>query len=321
MNTAILQRRPARTRYAQPHLMAKRFSQRTQHPMSGAPSKELQAWLEQHLFAQTVAELEALSAEDFLRQTTHSSLSTAARLRLLAIFIEPIAAAGVQPRGWAVLARLYSRAASAAPHNVWVLHARALAAMHIADRRRPDAVQAQLLDDAQQALEQALFIRPGEAELCNAMGKLCYERDDPQTALAWYERALAADPALPWAALYRAHCLHDLQRWDEAVDAYDAVPADAFIGAVSWRMALLVEQRGYCRLRAGDRAGATADIAAVLTQYERSEGLAQLAMSRHLVHTVRRLDPALQQRAVAVAERLHWAWALDALATGSPSAE
>lgn len=107
-----------------------------------------------------------------------------------------------------------------------------------------------------------------------------------EDALGELERAIELDGSHGFARLYRAHCLHDLERFEEAAAAYDDVPHGAFRGPTSWRMDLLVEQRAHCRGMAGDLDGARADFERVLTRYEREPHLALYAP------VVRHRDPS-----------------------------
>jgi len=89
-----------------------------------------------------------------------------------------------------------------------------------------------------------------------------------EDALEWFSRACVCESPDAWAGLYRAHCLHDLKRWAEAVSAYEAVDLSAFKGPAAWRGEKLREQLGACRLRTGDIIGALADYERVLNIYE-----------------------------------------------------
>src|SRR5690349_18595899 len=71
-----------------------------------------------------------------------------------------------------------------------------------------------------------------------------------------------------WAQLYRAHCLHDLGRWSEAVQAYSKVDPSFFVGSIAWRYGLLREQRAWCHLQAGHKAQALAEFLGIVHRYE-----------------------------------------------------
>jgi tetratricopeptide (TPR) repeat protein len=240
------------------------------------------------------------------------------RLRERAIMVEPAAAAAPQPRGWRVLRRLYDGAAQLAQHDPWIGHSQALSALVCVDQRLSDDARALIFSEAEEALEAALFTHPREPRLLATMGELFYRSEQIELALSWCERALAIDSGLPWAALLRAHCLRRLERWDDAVGAYDAVPRIAFAGPAAWRMARLVEQRGWCRLRSGDTDGALRDFTAILRRYERDLLLAEQAMSRLLVTAAARAFPDLKPRTLTVARSIRWMWAQDMLEPVEP---
>lgn len=280
-----------------------------------APRDQLVAWMvQQGVAGLPIEALERLDLDRFLRETAALTVPDTERLRELAILAEPAAAAAIQPRGWRLLQRIYDRAAQRAAPTPWIAHSRAVSALACVDRRLPEPVRAQILADAKAALEAALFSFPRQAALLEAMGELCFRGSDHDAALSWCSRALAVDPTLSWAALYRAHCLRELERWGEAVSAYDAVPRAAFTGPSAWRGARLLEQRAWCRLQDDDEAGALRDFLDALGRYERDLALADRAMSRVLVTAAAKVFPdALRQRTLAVACAIRWLWAQDML--------
>ena len=85
--------------------------------------------------------------------------------------------------------------------------------------------------------------------------------------------ALQLDSQNMWAAIYLAHCFHDLERWEEAVAAYEAVDISFFDGIKSWRGVLARDQLAVCRMHAGDLEHALADFEAALHRYETNRGL------------------------------------------------
>lgn len=72
-----------------------------------------------------------------------------------------------------------------------------------------------------------------------------------RAALDEFDAAERLGPPTTWTTLFRAHCLHDLARWDEAAAAYGALPAESEEVNVGWRLFLAREQRAWCLLRAG----------------------------------------------------------------------
>lgn len=284
-------------------------------PGAISPRVRLRAWIAAAGLADApIEQLERLSLDGFLEQTAAIALPGDERLRELAILIEPAAVASPQPRGWTMLLRLYAKAARQAPENPWLGHSQAVAALSCADRRLPDPVRAQIFADARAALETALFSHPREARLLEALGELCYRSGLLEEASSWCARALRVDPGLAWASLYRAQALMDLEHWAEAAVAFEVVPASLFVGPAAWRQARLLEQRGWCRVKTADNAGALRDFEQALAIYELDPELAERAMSRILVTAAARIFPAaLRSRTLAVAHEVHWRWAQDML--------
>ena len=206
----------------------------------------------------------------FLRASSKIDLAPAERLRVLAIereFALPFDA----------LKRIYERAIALDPDAPWVYASFGIAASEHARLTDDEGVAAQRHRIAIAQLERATAMAPEDAGIAAALGLAKYV--DPsqgaENALSALNRALQLDPSQPWACLYRAHALHDLGRWGEAADAYAGVPKASFDGPRSWRMHLLVEQRAWCRLQSGDRAGALEDFERILGRYEAQLHLAQ----------------------------------------------
>jgi tetratricopeptide (TPR) repeat protein len=151
----------------------------------------------------------------------------------------------------------------------------------------------------------AVELAPDRPESHYILG-LCYSKTDRSgEALACFEAGVKADPKHGWSALFRAYTLHDLQRWEEAVQAYNAVPLDFFKGPVAWRVDLLKEYRAWCKLQQGDWAGSLSEFLALLTRYEAQPKVAALALNNYLVRVAAGpLRDALHQRTLALVNRL-----------------
>jgi tetratricopeptide (TPR) repeat protein len=218
----------------------------------------------------TVDEAERLDLDAFLRATSLLGIGAAERLRQLAIRLERVSH-GELPRAWLVVDRVYEHALRLEPDHGSVHHSRGVTAMSYAELADALRVERRLFDQAHSSLQEARAVDGDDAASCYATGLTCYSDPDRSTeeALGWFEAALADTPTHAWSRLYRAHCLHDLQRWEKAVQAYDEVPLGAFEGPRAWRVDLLKEQRAYCRLRAGDRDQALAEFEALLDLYEK----------------------------------------------------
>jgi tetratricopeptide (TPR) repeat protein len=123
-----------------------------------------------------------------------------------------------------------------------------------------DRVFAPILNSAWGAGNTAYSIESKEPDVLYLLGSLCYI-DPTRTldeSLQFFDSSIENDPNHQWALLYRAHCLHDLERWTDAARAYDNVAPSHFVGPLTWRYELLLEQRAYCVLRSGDKTVALA---------------------------------------------------------------
>lgn len=77
-------------------------------------------------------------------------------------------------------------------------------------------------DKAKEELTQALAQRPGVPHMLSMMGEAERKLKQPEQALEWHRKALAADPKLNTAHYYAALALLDLKRDDEAVAELEA---------------------------------------------------------------------------------------------------
>lgn len=134
-----------------------------------------------------------------------------------------------------------------------------------------------LFADAYQAALRLQELDADAADSYSLLAQIRYQDDDgdrPQ-GLAEAETALEIDPKHPWALWHRAALLRSLERWSDAVDAYNALDPAFFTGHRTERHEWALESRAYCRLRAGDRAGAIEEFEALLSRYEKSPHLAK----------------------------------------------
>jgi tetratricopeptide (TPR) repeat protein len=109
------------------------------------------------------------------------------------------------PHGGIVLERSRSGAAPA-PRPVAAARERASPVL----REAAAALSAGDLEAARRRFLAAVAIDPSSAEACNGVGVTSRLRNDLGDALAWYERALAADPDLG-APYYNLACVHALR--------------------------------------------------------------------------------------------------------------
>jgi tetratricopeptide (TPR) repeat protein len=240
------------------------------------PRARLRAWLPTWLGQDQRAEqLSSLDLRAYVRESASFELAPAERLRLLAVYLDEngLVRSGRPLADWQVFSRIYAEAERLGPQHSWVFHAKALTAVELAGTcQREDAARSRLLAIATRSIHAALELDPSDADNHYTHGYVlyCTEAVEASEALHAFEAALALDPKHAWAQLYRAHCLQDLERWADAVEAYARVDAAGFVGHGAWRMELLREQRAYCLLRAGDLEGAQAAFEEVLHRRERA---------------------------------------------------
>lgn len=250
---------------------------------SGLVDRRLVAHIASDLDLRAEEELERLDLGSFVRATAAYDAPPEERLRQLAIALEARVSFDSPLREWGAVERVYAAAIRLEPED-WVLHSsRSICASRLAEVTTDPRDLERLVRASDESLRRALELAPDAAELHYLAGYNTYVHRTGSTedALGELERAIELDGSHGFARLYRAHCLHDLERFEEAAAAYDDVPHGAFRGPTSWRMDLLVEQRAHCRGMAGDLDGARADFERVLTRYEREPHLALYAPPRY----------------------------------------
>lgn len=88
--------------------------------------------------------------------------------------------------------------------------------------RRRDA-----FDEARDAYEQALRLKPDFIQAMSNLGEWCMAKGKIEEALDWYDRALAVSPAFFEGRLNRVAALFEAGRYDEARTAAEALVSDA----------------------------------------------------------------------------------------------
>ncbi|MEM9187751.1 MAG: tetratricopeptide repeat protein [Myxococcota bacterium] len=244
------------------------------------PYHRLDAWLAASPYRDLrVHDLRRLDVALFLRRTDAIELLPAERLRQLAIFLEgrhsSFEAEAVD--------RVYQAALRLAPKDLVVWHSRGVTAKAFAYGLSSSPAREKLKRRARHCLERAWNLDPTDAWSAYSLGKWHYDfASDTLEALRWFEEAVRLDPAYGLARLFCAHALHDLERWGDAVDAYEAVPLNAFDGPRVWRIDHLLECLAHCRLRAGDHAGAARDFLRLLDRLEKEPRKAHM-LSLHML--------------------------------------
>jgi tetratricopeptide (TPR) repeat protein len=269
------------------------------------------AWLKEHIRPDFIREVNALYRKRFLQETGHFDVPPGERLRLLAIHAESEAAVANQPEGWCALRSIYEHALRFNEPGAWaVYNSMAISALEMLWRPGEESdVRERIVAEAIAAGARAVELAPKQATTHYWLGRCYLKIGRNPEVLACAEAGIGADPRHGWSALLRADTLNDLQRWDEAIRAYNAVPLDFFKGPIGWRVDWLKECRAWCRLQQGDREGALAEFLALLSRYEANLGLADRVDPTHLVDAAAGpLRQELQPRVLALAQQLAWNW-------------
>ncbi len=261
--------------------------------------------LTEWLVARGPRSVRRVDLEKFLRDTAGFEPPAAERLRQLAIYLELEAQALPGAAGWDALRRIYDRALRLEPENAEVYVSMSISAREQAECLADSPEQRRILDAGVAAARQAIELAPDSASAHDALGHLLYSRGETQAALEAFECALACDadgPRSDWVRLYRAHCLHDMERWADALAAYDAVGRASFTGPCAWRVDVLAEQKALCLHRLGRVAEARERLLAILDRYQREPHLGFWAMSVSLWRLAEESSPEILERAKAIHE-------------------
>jgi len=243
-----------------------------------------------------------LSLTQFLQTAPQPEFGPEEKLRELAIHWESDCAWAEQPGGWRILKRIYDHAITYAPdwpdlYRSISISARACARLPSRDGPVADAI----LNDSEQACLAGLAIAPNDSGLHLELGLTCYQRDGSAHALEHFEASIANDPTQMWAVLFRAHCLHDFEQWEDAIEAYHQVDRSFFDGPTSWRAMLIRDQIAHCLYRAGRHDEARIEFDYALNQYELNPGT--LLNTRYIEEAQTFFPDELGARCAAVLER------------------
>jgi tetratricopeptide (TPR) repeat protein len=278
----------------------------------------LQAWLadrpEQH---GDIEAIKTIELPRYLAQTEEIELPVAERLRLLALHVEREACAAPQPRGWSGLRRIYDlalKSATSDDERDAVLYSLAASAQRCAgslhgdghghgddhaddhadddqadddhaDDRGGQDPRRRILDEGYAAAGELAQSTGAVGEARELLGVLTYfdPEGDIEAAIEHFGAAIEQGHTSGWAPFYRACALHDLERWGEALAAYDLIEAEWFVGPqLSWRYEAYLDQRAWCALQAGERERAIEEFRALITRYVDNPELRQDAWAECL---------------------------------------
>ena len=252
---------------------------RRSHPTSDDTADgftQLQAWFDINLEAIDGPEgIERLNWRRVLTRTVFIPLSTAEKLRLLAVRLEPEVTYTESPRGWASLWRLYDAALKIDSDAEFTWESAAISALRCAEHyQRSTAESEKLFEEAERLVWRAQSLAPDCARIWHTLGRVAYLRGGrTEEALRRFDEALRCDAGFSWSQIFRAYCLHDLERWGDAARAYDAVDLTFFVGPISWRIDNLKDNRAWCLYQNGEEAAALKAFSRLLRRYERVPSL------------------------------------------------
>lgn len=235
----------------------------------------LNGWLEEFVCAEaperTIDRLKRLPFREYLQLSARFDVSPPERLRWLAIAIED-AGLGLGAEAWLAADRFHREAIRLAPDDSVVHASRALTALHMI---RGGSTQAKEDERLQMACAESMLATRLEpcGHTFSVAAECHYAAGDSASSLELCDQAIVHDPDRVWPRIYRAYCLHDLERWEEAALAYAEVPLDQLVGHAAWRGELLVAQRADCLRRAGLADQARAEYERVLTRWEQQPAL------------------------------------------------
>ncbi|KIG16152.1 hypothetical protein DB30_04870 [Enhygromyxa salina] len=289
----------------------------------------IEAWL---ALDGRVDQLHTLDLRAFIRECADPRYDPGDRLRRLAIHLDERGLTW-RPRPlqqWEIFARIYAESERLGPDDPRLFHARALTAVELGWHLEPnDRARPRLMKIATSAVLRGLELDDADADLHYLAGFVCYmdAPSDTARALSHFDRALELEPGDAWAGLYRAHCLHDLEQWTEAVAAYAAIEAADFGEGKAWRRELAREQRGYCLWRSGDQGRACQVFQDVLERREAAVARGEEKYDAPALHSPPwylaealssgDFDAALIERLRAHLETIDELWLLDRVAGAS----
>lgn len=220
--------------------------------------------------------IERLDLKQVLRETATVDVPPERRLAELGFALALSGDASSGARAWSAISRFFDAAVRLNADDPEVYALRGGAAAEIASVCQSG--ERELSAEAIRSMERAVQLAPTSARYRHQLGWVTYHDRERTTeeALEHFELAIQLDEqgtaaqseGSGWSLLYRAHCLHDAERWHEAAQAYGCVPGDLFDGSGAWLRETVMEQHAWCLLESGDRGQALRMFERVLERYE-----------------------------------------------------
>jgi tetratricopeptide (TPR) repeat protein len=197
--------------------------------------------------------------ESFLQATNSLAPLRSERLRQLAIQLRY----EEFDEGWQGMRQIFLTAAQEEPIDWMLYHSWGIAALDYSEtwNESNDAKRLMAATEGESILHRALDLSPANSDIAYTLGLLRYNHPlfnenrehYLNAALSWFTRAVEWDSDNDFACLYKAHCHHDLEEWQAAIETYSAVDQERFIKEwPKWRTIKLREQLAYCYAKAGD---------------------------------------------------------------------
>ncbi|MCB9793731.1 MAG: CDC27 family protein [Alphaproteobacteria bacterium] len=262
----------------------------------------LMDWIQEHEQALGLDEPQQVDIGRFLHDTRHFDMQADERLRWLGVSLEQ---QGPASRAWPAALRAYRFGLGRSEHPGLLLESIAISAYELAPLLSPEQ-RADALREGQRAAREAIALEPEDPDHRFALGLVLYAERRADAALAAFREGVALGDR-GRCQLYAAHCLHDQERWAEALAAYEAVNLGQLRPGPSWRVDVLKEQRAECRFHAGQPEQARAELDALLARYAQEPHLAYRGLSAALRRLCEALGEPYPSRYQALSEAGH-AW-------------
>jgi hypothetical protein len=177
-----------------------------------------------------------------------------------------------------------------------------------------------IFENAQRFIRQAIRLRLVNADLFYIYGNLLYvhpeknadtQSEHTEFAINQFDVALRLDPTHSMARLYKAHCLHDLERWQDAVQNYMMVDPQRLLEENpywKWRTLKMQEQMALCCVKAGELDHSIAILSRYFDELDEltdDEGIYDVVNLDDAFQVLQEIDqPAFWQRFQKIVDRL-----------------